>query len=156
MGAGRRGCHAAGAPQMTSCSTAALALLSSVTAQHAVCAPRLLHALPPHPPQGQNPSSQTLPFSPMTSSFVQRDCSTPFHYTPYEGKYPEVPSTPDGLHMHKVRVGQGKHHVPACACFSCGWAALYMSAGLVVLACCGNQQAAPTNRPCQAPQHACG
>lgn len=45
------------------------------------------------------------------STCVQRDCSTPFHYTPYEGKYPEVPTTPDALHLHKVggaaRAGAG-------------------------------------------------
>lgn len=43
------------------------------------------HATPPHPPQ--------------------RDCSSPFHITPYEGKYPEVPSTPDALHLQKVLAG---------------------------------------------------
>lgn len=36
---------------------------------------------------------------------MQRDCSSPFHITPYEGKYPEVPSTPDALHLQKVLAG---------------------------------------------------
>lgn len=38
-------------------------------------------------------------------SALQRDCSTPFHVTPYEGKYPAVPTTPDALHLQKVLAG---------------------------------------------------
>ena len=36
---------------------------------------------------------------------LQRDCSSPFHITPYQGKYPQVPTTPDALHMQRVLAG---------------------------------------------------
>lgn len=36
---------------------------------------------------------------------MQRDCSSPFHITPYKGKYPAVPTTPDALHLQRVLAG---------------------------------------------------
>lgn len=56
-------------------------------------------SVPPGSPPDLAPHCSSALFRPPC---VQRDCSTPFHYTPYEGKYPEVPTTPDALHLHKV------------------------------------------------------
>jgi hypothetical protein len=49
--------------------------------------------------------SPGFPPLPPTPPLPQRDASSPFHVTPYQGKYPAVPSTPDALHLQKVLAG---------------------------------------------------
>lgn len=149
-----------------SCSTAALALLSSVTAQHAVCAPRLLHALPPHPPQGQNPSSQTL----CLLSYDLVICAARLlHALPLHPLRGQVPG--GALHPRRPAHAQGESGAgqTSCACLCL----LFMWLGCSVHVCwpgCArllrqpagspNQQALPSTtacvcwlvtRPCSAP-----
>lgn len=36
------------------------------------------------------PTDRRRPCAPRPASSPQRECSTPFHVTPYKGKYPQV------------------------------------------------------------------
>ena len=66
----------------------------------------------------QSPNNGNVHCTDITATFKcschGRECSAPFHLTPYVGKYDPPPTTPDVLGVQKVMAGMADRGATAC------------------------------------------